>query len=216
VSPTLAKLPPTGFNAATPLLPTAQPANRTPKPTVAQEQPASAVIFSDNFDGGISPAWQSISGNWLTSDGQAIADNGACGKKIIGLPQWDNFALDLDVQLGVSYNLNIFLAYESEDKYTVINISSVKGCGTCGIHYYLKLVVNGSVVPQSVRDDDHQGVRLGKHIRIEVQGPHLKLLTDQNPIYDYVLNSSVAGKVGVEICPGELGIDNFEILALPQ
>jgi DNA-binding CsgD family transcriptional regulator len=75
-------------------------ATNPPEPTTPI-LPTIALPFSDNFDSGLSPAWQVLSGNWLTSNGRytiSNADN-TWGFSVLDDRTWTDYRVKVNVQL---------------------------------------------------------------------------------------------------------------------
>ncbi len=202
------------------LLPVVETATSTPEPN---------LLFSDDFESGISSNWQQF-GTWMVTDGQPVVvannptyyknGNGGFNEARIILPstvQLDNFALELEFGSDdYCAGIKILLSYRDENNYKLINISCSE--------YYRKIAAQGFIFfnnekQLSIPDSSNkEGIYNSptNHVRIEVRSTSLKLYINEKIIYDFInLPDSVTGTVGIAASQNSPVFDNFKIYQLP-
>ena len=110
---------------------TAVPTNPPPPtaPLIATAVPATISLpFSDTFDNGANPAWNILSGDWLTADGRYTISN-ADNKwafSILDDPGWTNYRVKVNVKLESSdEGLVVVIVRYGGSKYLVFRVVQI-------------------------------------------------------------------------------------------
>ena len=192
--------------------------------------------FFDDFEDGLDDAWtiepiqqidpDTLEAEWIGDkgrarvSGQAVGDKQACGLITIGDAAWDRMAVDFDLAMSSAKDdvLAVIPNYDRSRlmktgqagealKYVVV-IACNPEKDACGI--YFSGVSNSDVILKTKPS----------HIRIEISGKKVRVLADDQLVYDYGLGQSLAGKIGVLVCASKAAnspptsIDNFRISPL--
>jgi serine/threonine protein kinase len=205
-----------------PVLPVIQTATFTLEPN---------LLFSDNFDNEINPAYWQRFGTWMVVNGMPVLVEGykSDNKYPVSAFNWgiasqggllfpatanlDNIAIEFD--LGKRTTANMFLvllAYKDEynfKKFLVDNSSNSS--------YFdqFAFCTNGNCknIPQSLAEFSSVSQN---HIRIEIRGNSLSVYMNKKLVYDYKdLPETVSGEFGLGVSSGTPEFDNFKIYQLP-
>jgi DNA-binding CsgD family transcriptional regulator len=126
-----------------------------PEPTTAQLPtavvPSISLPFSDSFDNGTNPAWEILSGSWLTADGRYTISNAdqKWAFSVLDDPSWTNYRIKVNVKLEsskeggiaivVRYGANKYLAFH------VVNLFSKGGWAFYDGHSFTDISGYGSI-----------------------------------------------------------------------
>jgi hypothetical protein len=202
---------------------TTQAMGRTPGSVPMIPTPAGTpelnLLFSDNFDTEINPAYWQTFGTWMYSKDKPVLlsaykpgtkyDGNAFGGYSSGLvfpgtANLDNIAIEFDIAYG--QKLEVLLAYKDEYNFKGFYIDNYRGNLDSFVFY-----ADGKkqAIPQS-----QVGFSAGTtHVRIEIRGTSLAVYMNGQVTYDFkYLPESEAGAFG--FASSEC-IDNFKIYQLP-
>ena len=198
-------------NTATSRPPTGTPtATRTP--TITKTPTRDPLLFADNFDGGLSPDWRVISGQWRVVNGEISTplDHDTASYLLVGEPDWHNYSVELKVyyRARCHWVLGVLVAAKDTDNAIVWESAPCSGST-------LSIRKNGK---QSVLVAGG-GVRDGSRLRLDVKDGFYFGYIDGRQVFSVNDDTYGAGLVGFGIgCyvyPGcTMSVDDFSITAL--
>ncbi len=164
-------------------------------PSTSTPEPPN-LVFYDDFADGLDPAWQVISGDWITNKGRAMVQS-ECGTLLIGGHEWNYLVIDVNYTANGNASddyMRFIFSYQDEHNYTSLR-SHRNG------NLYWDVIRDGSsiVVPDSY-------VNLGTgnkphNLVIEIDGNALRGEVDGNSVYDFYFEKPLNGAVGFRVCP---------------
>jgi hypothetical protein len=163
-------------------------------PTSTPEPPN--LVFYDDFADGLDPAWQVLSGDWITNKGRAMVQS-ECGTLLIGEPEWNYLVIDVNYTAYGDHRddyMRFIFSYQDENNY--IGLRSYKN----GRLYWDVIRDSSSIeVPDSYVD---LGAWDKPHnLIIEIDGNALRGVVDGEPVYDFYFEKPLNGAVGFRTCP---------------
>jgi DNA-binding CsgD family transcriptional regulator len=139
VSPTLTQLLPTTtpVTQETTVAPTNPPQPTTPPLLPTSTLPSISLSLSDNFDNGANPAWNTLSGNWLTANGRYTISNADLkwAFSVLDDPSWTNYQVKVNVvrshpgAFSEGEEAIIVRYLGSESKYLVFYLNTLEKAG---------------------------------------------------------------------------------------
>jgi len=182
--------------------PTAIPTNAetsTPAPTPL---PKPVILFEDDFEGGLSDAWEVVSGNPVVVNGMLSSDRDTW--VVVGDPAWTNYSVEFDADTfsnWYNWGYNVFgIRIQDIDQMYAYKWTTEQ------TEWYV--IENGdwNVMPQS---DQRLGSGM-KNFRIVANGDSITMYVDGVNVYSFYSNKYPQGRVGFLI-GAETIIDNFKI-----
>jgi len=172
----------------------------TPAPT---SPPKPAILFEDNFDDGLSDAWEIVSGNPIVVNGMLSSDQDSW--VLIGDPTWTNYSVEFDAESLANYWNQLGFNATAVRVVDMDNMYAYKWVDQESDWY---VVENGSwnQIPQS-------DFRLGTetyNIRIVVKDDSITLYVDGMNESSFFSSKFPQGRIGLLIAQETL-IDNFKV-----
>jgi hypothetical protein len=184
----------------TAVIPTLTP---SPQPTAI---PKSGVLFEDNFDTGLSPLWEVVSGEPIIVNGKLAASQDTW--IVVGDPNWTNYSVEYVADsffnyLNFDYNVTAVRVMDMGNMYAAEWSSSQI--------VWLK-VENGqwNEIPESNTKMD--GARVNSH-RITVNKNIITVFVNGIQKFYFVDSKYTHGRIGIMIHEGTQ-IDNFKVRAI--
>ena len=211
-SPTvqIAQAQPTAIPMETMVIPTKTimlPTQTQPPPTSTStlsptSPPKPITLFDDNFDQGLSPTWQGISGNPSIVNGMLTADQETW--LFVGDPSWTNYSVEFEADAGdcmLSWGSNVVAVRVSD----MDNMFAYKWADCESFCY---VVENGTwnEVPHSEFKPGFEMLRF----RVNVEGDLITIYVDGQKQTSFFNDKYQQGKVGLMIAKDTL-IDNFRV-----
>lgn len=214
--PTVAGAPAT-VAGATPAAVTPSGPGTTPSP-VATAIPAPAQLFADDFNTGLSPAWEIGFGEWRMVNERMKVLSFVNGRAQIftGDPEWQDYAVDLDAGsfthdwiAGNDNSIAIYVRLQDRSNAMWFQIAAYGAA--CGF----KREGEDTVIHMQegeVGRGDH-------HLRVETKSNKYEFLVDGQRICFFEDDTFSSGSVGLWAAQGreenEVWIDNFKVTQLP-
>lgn len=184
----------------------------TPTPTVATD--LTHPFFSDDFEGKFKNGWKEVSGDWIINNGKPFLRGDKYGLVVVGNPDWDNLAFDVDL-LNLS-SQDIIFAYRNVDGQPVFSsinfdhtsVFTLKIVDDKGSSYFTDYWILTTYIPDA---------QPPFKVHTEIRGNSIQVRV--NNIVAFELNElklSLAGPVGLYTSSvGEfLPFDNFAVYDL--
>lgn len=193
--------PPTTPTSTQPPLPSPTPTLQLTEPFVP---PANGILFQDNFEGGLRPEWEVVSGRPAVSNGKLTSSVNRTWL-VVGDPRWRNYIVEFDAEkvheeayVGVHVqDLNNMVAANIRgntlDFWYVVSDDNWYGMG---IEIRVSLVSKPAIVRITVRDNTYTA---------EIGGGKV------GEIWDQTFSN---GRVAINLTTYVI-IDNFKIIWLP-
>lgn len=198
------------------------PPTATPTPTITPSPtPAITLPFSDNFDNGVSPLWQTIGGTWLISNGRWT-----------DLPKDDNaevFDFNLLPDPKVK-NFRISTTVYTETSQGYLPMLGIVIRAPSGNNGYLAFYMRNNESYFAILGNDYNnvealvgkteiGVSSGAKVTVDVVGNTYTAKINGREVQNITLSGWESGDVGImDICwfkPPCPSFDNFSIEPLP-
>jgi len=191
------EIQPTAILTETVIVPTEPP---TPAPTSA---PQPAILFEDNFDDGLSDAWEIVQGNPVVVNGMLSTDQNTW--LIVGDPSWKNYSIEFT---STEENYNSFHSGFNAIGVRASNIDNMYAFKWTEAESICSIVRNGewSEVPQS-------GFKPGYSpyiFRIIVKDDKISVFLDDELKASFFNNEYIQGRIALKIYD-VTSIDNFKI-----
>jgi len=185
---------------------------------VATAIPAPTALFSDDFNVGLSPAWEIGFGEWRMVNERMKVLSFVNGKAQIftGDSEWQDYAVDLDTGsfthdwiAGDDNSVAVYVRLQDRSNAMWFQIAAYGAA--CGF----KREGEDTVIHQleeAIGKGDH-------HLRVEAQGNKYEFLVDGQRICFFEDDTFSSGSVGIWAAQGqeenEVWIDNFKVTQLP-
>jgi DNA-binding CsgD family transcriptional regulator len=178
--------------------------------------PSPVVLFSDDFENGLSPFWVLLSGKVYVTNGQLTAD--APAWLAVGDPTWKNIKIEYNAYL--SPNADCYSDAFPGGQYTVMlgfrfqdpdNMFALKS-GQCGFMWFV--VHDGKWDRAAGQAGPGPGENNWSKITVIVEGNKYTAYENDNKSTSFVDTTYQNGKVALRINRDTL-IDNFVVSALP-
>lgn len=182
------------------------PSTTTPEPL--------ELVFYDDFADGLDPAWQVLSGDWITNKGRAMVQS-ECGTLLIGGPEWNYLVVDLNYTVsgraGSNFTDTIYFIFSYQNENNYVRLAA----NNHGNHYW-QVIRDGRSI--RVPDGEIEGVSRDRphNLIIEIDGNALRGEVDGEPVYDLYLDTPLDGAVGFGACPqsNPHEVEDYKVLAL--
>jgi len=178
-------------------------------PTVTPTlQPAaiskSSVLFEDNFDTGLSPLWETISGEPMIANGMLTAAHDTW--LLVGDPSWKNYSVEYDVEIDnqyFSYGFDVIAV-------RVVDIDNMYAYKWAEFEAQWNIVQNNkwNVIPKS--DEAIPSFIHLYNFRITANKNIITLYIDGEQKFSFVDSKFPQGRVGLLISENTV-IDNFKV-----
>ncbi|MDP2965863.1 MAG: helix-turn-helix transcriptional regulator [Pelolinea sp.] len=189
-------------------VPTPAPAQQVAVPTSTSQPtapPQPKILFSDNFDAGLSSGWQVAYGNPIIVNGVLSTDQDTL--LIVGDTSWRDYAVEFDADAG-----DCWLS-AGENWVSVRNVDTDNNYAykweDCESYWYV--VKNGSwnEIPKSEFSPGYDTLRF----KVQVQGGNMSVYVDGTLMASFFDNGYSQGRVILKISENTT-IDNFVIKEL--
>lgn len=175
----------------------------TESPTPEATAPPQAdVLFEDDFEDGLSDAWEVISGNPIVVNGMLTADQDTW--LMVGDPSWENYSIEFDTDSPVgwiSQGFNV-IGVRAED---IDNMYAYKWAEYEGYSYIVE-EGNWSEIPQS----EYNVENAGSNLMINVIDGQIALYENGMKATSFFDSRFKNGRIALRIFP-EATIDNFKV-----
>jgi DNA-binding CsgD family transcriptional regulator len=166
--------------------------------------PQVSILFQDNFDGGLSPYWQVITGSPVIVNGMLTADQDTW--LAVGDASWTDYVIEFNADAAdcwFSWSYNTLAA-------RFVNSSSMIAWRWADCESYWYVVENGSwnEVPNSNAGPGYDMLKF----RITVKDNQFAVFVGDQLLSSFFSDRYNQGKVGLQLAPDTL-IDNFVIKA---
>lgn len=198
----------------------AMPTSTTSASTFVTTTPSvsSKVLFADDFDQGLDPAWESGFGEWRMVNERLKVINFVGGEAqiFVGDSDWEDYAVDLDAGtfnhdwlMGNDNSVAIYVRLQDRSNNMWFQLAA--NFAACGIKRD-----GEDTVLHSVQEEIGLGDR---HLRVEARGNKYEFLVNGKRVCLVEDDSFSAGQVGLWARQGEddneVWIDNFSVTQLP-
>lgn len=175
----------------------------TPSPQPAA-LPKSAVLFEDNFDAGLSPSWEIISGNPMVVNGMLSSSEDSL--IMVGDPSWKNYSIEYDNRAELTSM--IYQGFNVTDL-RAVDPNNMYAAKWTNMEIKWFIVVNGkwNEIPNSRTGIDWSEVI---NHRITVNKNTITLYINGIQQFSFVDTKFTQGRVGLLIHP-DTQIDNFKV-----
>ena len=191
----------------------------TPYPTYTTipASPTSAALFADDFDTGIKPDWQKVSGDWrfMNSMLTTLSRDDESSLVLVGDPSWTDYSIDLviDADSGAYLESYVDVIAHAQDasNYVFYRVHS-SGISKSRLGWWI--MKNGETTRLTYDNILANDLRA----RVEVRGDIYTAYLDDEKMSSIQEPSFGAGRVGIRLhCFGErcCNIDDFQVRALP-
>lgn len=180
----------------TDVVPTESP---TPEATAP---PQADILFEDDFEDGLSDAWEVISGNPIVVNGMLTADQDTW--LMVGDPSWENYSIEFDTDSPVgwiSQGFNV-IGVRAED---IDNMYAYKWAEYEGYSYFVE-EGHWSEIPQSEYNVENEG----SNLMINVIDGQIALYENGMKATSFFDSRFKNGRIALRIFP-EATIDNFKV-----
>ena len=179
--------------------------NDTVQPTPkATARPKPNVLFEDNFDQGISDAWEVVSGNPYVVDGRLASDQDTW--LVVGDPSWKNYSIEYDTY--DKYAKNIYYGFNVA-AVRMMNMDHMYAGKWTNMETQWFIVENGkwNEIPHSLKYFNFSEVI---NHRITVEGNIITVYINGINHFSFVDTKYPQGRVGIMVYK-DTQIDNFKI-----
>ena len=196
-----------------------QPPTATPiqPPTVTPTQPPPksfrGVLFEDDFNDGLDPAWEVVRGDWRVANDKltTVSRDNERSIMLVGDPTWSDYVVECEIDFRARTSDAIEVIVRAQD-------------GQNGMKYWMKvfsarpdwrIVEDGN---ETVLVESELGLPLSPNIRIEVKDDNFVAYVDGEKWLSINDPTFTNGKVGLILhCSGSVNcstMDNFKVTAL--
>ena len=189
-------------------------ATATPLPT-----PEPNVLFFDNFDTGVQPDWQAVSGRFLVVNGELTpAEAPANGNRkihaasLVGDPSWSNYIIEADAHgLQESDYCRVYILVRAQDW---DNLIAFKVSGNCA-----QWCVQENGEWKDIPGTETQESRKNTRIKVVIEGNKYTAYLNGTQKASFIGDIFLQGRVGIYIRneypkKNNPTIDNFKVTKL--
>ena len=166
--------------------------------------PKPAILFEDNFDQGLSEAWEVVSGNPMVVNGMLSSDQDSW--IIVGDPTWENYSVEFTAEPDINAaNLGFNVI-----GVRVVDMDNMYAYKLSRYETLWSIVKSGKWNAISESADHLRSEFPRDVIRITVNKNSITLYINSTQRFSFVDSKYPQGRVLLKVCPGTT-IDNFKV-----